>query len=75
MTFGAGGSSLNATHEAVLGLSRDSGVPVAPHISCMVDSTETLTRYLQDYAQAGIRRLVLLRGDRQAGESSPYRTS
>ncbi len=62
---------MDATHQAVMGLRRDSGVPVAPHISCRVDSTETLAHYLQDYARAGVRRLVVLRGDRQAGESSP----
>ncbi len=71
VTFGAGGSNLDATHQAVMALQRDSGVPVAPHISCIVDSTQTLARYLRDYAQAGVRRLVLLRGDRQAGATGP----
>ncbi len=74
VTFGAGGSSLDATHRAVLGLQKESGVPIAPHISCKVDSRESLTRYLDDYAQAGVRRLVVLRGDRQEGEtgSGPF---
>lgn len=71
VTFGAGGSSLDATHHAVLGLQRESGVPVAPHISCKVESRELLASYLQDYADAGVRRLVVLRGDRQAGETIP----
>ena len=71
VTFGAGGSSLDATHRAVLGLQKDSGVPIAPHISCKVESREVLARYLQDYAQAGVRRLVVLRGDRQEGKSGP----
>jgi len=66
VTFGAGGSSLDATHRAVMGLQAHSGIPVAPHVSCKVDSKETLAGYLDDYAQAGVRRLVLLRGDRQA---------
>lgn len=70
VTFGAGGSSLDATHKAVMGLQADSGVPVAPHVSCKVDSREALASYLDDYAKAGVRRLVLLRGDRQADGAS-----
>lgn len=75
VTFGAGGSNLDATHRAVLGLQTLSGVPVAPHISCKVDSREVLLGYLQDYAEAGVSRLVVLRGDRQEGESQegPFR--
>lgn len=75
VTFGAGGSSLDATHQAVLGLQRDSGVPIAPHISCKVGSRETLARYLNDYLEAGVRRLVVLRGDRQPDEipAGPFR--
>jgi methylenetetrahydrofolate reductase (NADPH) len=69
VTFGAGGSSLDATHQAVLGLQRDSGIPIAPHISCKLESRELLSRYLTEYADAGVRRLVVLRGDRQQGES------
>jgi methylenetetrahydrofolate reductase (NADPH) len=69
VTFGAGGSSLDATHQAVLGLQRDSGVPIAPHISCKVESREALAAYLDDYEKAGVRRLVVLRGDRQEGET------
>lgn len=70
VTFGAGGSSLDATHKAVLDLQRDSGVPVAPHISCKVESREALARYLQEYEEAGVRRLVVLRGDRREGEEA-----
>jgi len=71
VTFGAGGSATGDTHRAVMGLQRDSGVPIAPHLSCMVDSRETLCGYLDDYARAGVDRLVLLRGDRREGESPP----
>lgn len=76
VTFGAAGSGLDATHQAVMGLQRESGVPIAPHLSCMVDSRETLARYLDDYAAAGVRRLVALRGDRpekDADQSRPFR--
>jgi methylenetetrahydrofolate reductase (NADPH) len=35
VTFGAGGSTLDATLNTVSDLLEESGVPVAPHISCM----------------------------------------
>jgi methylenetetrahydrofolate reductase (NADPH) len=70
VTFGAGGSSLDATHEAVLKLSTDSGVPVAPHISCLIDSEGQLRKFLDEYHALGVNRLVLLRGDRPPGTSS-----
>ena len=75
VTFGAGGSSLDATHQAVLGLQRDSGVPIAPHISCKLQNREVLAEFLDDYARAGVRRLVVLRGDRQEGDTDtgPFR--
>jgi len=76
VTFGAAGSGLDATHQAVMGLQRESGVPIAPHLSCMVDSHETLTGFLDDYAAAGVRRLVVLRGDRPdkvADQPRPFR--
>jgi methylenetetrahydrofolate reductase (NADPH) len=64
VTFGAGGSSLDATHRAVMNLSRRSGVQVAPHLSCLVDSEKRLRHFLDEYRAAGVDRLVLLRGDR-----------
>ena len=71
MTFGAGGSSLEETHQAVLKLMKDSGVSVAPHVSCRVKSEESLRHFLNDYLRAGVHRLVLLRGDRQEGSDYP----
>jgi len=71
VTFGASGSRLTATHEAVLRLSRDSGVDVAPHISCMVGSRQRLRHFLEEYRRAGVSRLVLLRGDWPDGQAQP----
>jgi methylenetetrahydrofolate reductase (NADPH) len=71
VTFGAGGSTLDATRDTVKALLRDTGVPVAPHISCMAQSREMLRTLLDDYRQAGVQRLVVLRGDRPDGLSGP----
>jgi methylenetetrahydrofolate reductase (NADPH) len=71
VTFGAGGSAIDITRETVNKLIRESGVAVAPHISCMVESKAFLKDMLQGYVRDGVDRLVVLRGDRPAGQSSP----
>ncbi len=71
VTFGAGGSTMDATCETVNDLIQRSGVPVAPHISCMAPSKEALRGLLQDYHRAGVNRLMVLRGDRPDGVSGP----
>jgi len=74
VTFGAGGSTLEATRETVLDLSGRTGVPVAPHISCMAQDEDMLRRLLTGYREHGIDRLVVLRGDRPDGvtASGPF---
>jgi len=71
VTFGAGGSTLDATRETVEALVRDSGVPVAPHISCMAKSRRSVRGILEAYRDRGVDRLVVLRGDRPDGMSGP----
>lgn len=71
VTFGAGGSTLDATLQTVRDLIEHSGVPVAPHISCMAKDKNMLLRLLESYQQAGVERLVVLRGDRPEGVAGP----
>ena len=69
VTFGAGGSTLDATLNTVSDLLEKAGVPVAPHISCMASDRQMLQRLIESYKQAGVERLVVLRGDRPEGVS------
>jgi len=71
VTFGAGGSTLAATRETVKSLLAATGVPVAPHLSCMAQSREMLRGLLTEYCEAGVKRLVVLRGDRPDGLAGP----
>ena len=71
VTFGAGGSTLDATRETVEALAAETDVPVAPHISCMASSESMLHDLLQNYRESGIHRLVVLRGDRPDGMAGP----
>ncbi len=69
VTYGAGGSTRDRTKQVVLGL-KANGYQVAPHLSFGSDDDGTVKQLLQDYAQAGIDRLVALRGDAPSGSGS-----
>ncbi len=66
-TYGAGGSTRDRTLDTVLQLDRETGIPAAPHLSCVGDSKAELRQLLDHYRQAGIRRIVALRGDLPSG--------
>ncbi|AKS40773.1 methylenetetrahydrofolate reductase [NAD(P)H] [Wenzhouxiangella marina] len=70
VTFGAGGSTRSRTRDTVLAIHSETGVPAAPHISCMAEDHDSLHELLDSYRGAGIRRLVVLRGDRPSGGGS-----
>ena len=66
-TYGAGGSTRDRTLNTVLQLDGDIKVPTAPHLSCVGDSIEELRDLLKLYQDAGIKRIVALRGDLPSG--------
>jgi methylenetetrahydrofolate reductase (NADPH) len=66
VTFGAGGSTKEGTWNTVMAIQAE-GHPVAPHISCIGTTRASVRELLQGYRQAGIRRLVALRGDLPSG--------
>ncbi len=66
VTYGAGGATREKTLAAVLEIAAE-GRAVAPHISCIGTSRETVRELLALYRQHGIRRLVALRGDLPSG--------
>ncbi len=66
VTFGAGGSTKEGTWNTVMEMHR-AGLPVAPHISCMGTTRAQVAQLLSGYRDAGVRRLVALRGDMPSG--------
>ncbi len=67
VTFGAGGSTRELTLETVLELREDTGIESAPHISCIGFSVADIIATLERYRDAGITRVVALRGDLPSG--------
>jgi methylenetetrahydrofolate reductase (NADPH) len=67
VTYGAGGTTRKLTHEAVTTIHKTSGLNVAAHLTC-VDATRAETLQIaEDYAAAGVREIVALRGDAPKG--------
>ena len=71
VTYGAGGSTRSGTVETVLQLAR-TGAEVAPHLSFGTDSQAAIRKLLDRYREAGITRLVALRGDLPASDGPRY---
>jgi len=71
VTYGAGGSTQERSFSTVSEIQRDSGVPAAPHLSCIGSTREQIRAILNDYKSQGIRRIVALRGDLPSGMGDP----
>ena len=66
VTYGAGGATRDKTLATVMEIA-DEGPAVAPHLSCIGSTRETIGELLNLYKARGIRRLVALRGDQPSG--------
>ncbi len=66
VTYGAGGSTKDGTKGAVLKLN-SLGTDVAPHLSFGSDSEEKIEDLINEYKDAGVSRVVALRGDAPSG--------
>src|SRR5580698_4404970 len=63
VTHGAGGSDQDGTYETLLTVVRHTGIEVAPHLTCIGSTREKVGALLQRYRDAGVKRIVALRGD------------
>jgi methylenetetrahydrofolate reductase (NADPH) len=71
VTHGAGGSDQNGTYDTLLTVVEHSGIEVAPHLTCVGSTRANVAAHLDRYRQAGVRRIVALRGDLPATAMSP----
>lgn len=68
VTYGAGGTTRQLTHEAVTALTSHCGLNVAAHLTCVDATREETMAIVDEYASVGVRELVALRGDAPQGE-------
>ncbi len=66
VTYGAGGSTRERTHNTVARIIAEADLPAAAHLTCVDASKAEIREVAENYWQAGVRHIVALRGD--AGE-------
>jgi len=68
VTYGAGGTTRELTHDAVAALGVHAGLGVAAHLTCVDATREETLNIAERYASVGVRRIVALRGDPPKGQ-------
>ncbi|MEP5938070.1 MAG: methylenetetrahydrofolate reductase [NAD(P)H] [Erythrobacter sp.] len=66
VTYGAGGSTRERTHNTVSRIIAEANMPAAAHLTCVDASKAEIREVAEQYWEAGVRHIVALRGD--AGE-------
>jgi methylenetetrahydrofolate reductase (NADPH) len=74
VTYGAGGTTRDLTHDAVAAIHNHYGLNVAAHLTCVNATREETLAIARRYAEAGVREIVALRGDppKGAGRFTPH---
>lgn len=67
VTYGAGGSTRERTHNTVKRIMGETSLKPAAHLTCVGASKDEVNSVIQDYWDAGVRSIVALRGDPPEG--------
>lgn len=70
VTYGAGGSTRERTHNTVSRIISDSSLAAAAHLTCVSATRGEVDDVARRYWDAGIRHIVALRGDAPDGEDT-----
>ncbi|MGB8621669.1 MAG: methylenetetrahydrofolate reductase [NAD(P)H] [Paracoccaceae bacterium] len=68
VTYGAGGTTRELTHEAVTTIHKNYGLNVAAHLTCVDATRDETMQIVEGYAEAGVSEIVALRGDPPKGQ-------
>ncbi len=63
VTYGAGGSTRDRTHDTVARIISEAKLPAAAHLTCVDATKAEIHEVAEAYWQAGVRHIVALRGD------------
>ncbi|MCK4712375.1 MAG: methylenetetrahydrofolate reductase [NAD(P)H] [Marinosulfonomonas sp.] len=67
VTYGAGGTTRDLTHDAVATIHKNYGLNVAAHLTCVNSTRDEILSIADGYAAAGVTEIVALRGDAPSG--------
>lgn len=63
VTYGAGGSTRERTHNTVARIAKETSLTAAAHLTCVAASRAEIDAVADAYWEAGVRSIVALRGD------------
>ena len=69
VTYGAGGSTYDGTYDTVVDIHQDTGIDTASHLTFVATPAWRLATLARKLTQAGITRVVALRGDAPKGRA------
>ena len=72
VTYGAGGTTRERTHQTVARLARETRVKPAAHLTCVGAARAEVEDVVRGYKEAGVKAIVALRGDPPGGAGSAY---
>src|SRR5690606_37316961 len=61
VTYGAGGTTRELTHDLVLRIKHTTSIPPIPHLTCVGHTEEEVEAILHRYAEAGVGNILALR--------------
>jgi len=72
VTYGAGGSTRDRTQKTVAKIAQDTPLDPAAHLTCVSATKEEVLGVATDFWNAGVRHLVVLRGDPTEGMGAKF---
>jgi methylenetetrahydrofolate reductase (NADPH) len=72
VTYGAGGSTRERTHNTVARLAKETALVPAAHLTCVAATKAEVNEVVSAYKAAGVKHIVALRGDPSEGVGTQY---
>jgi len=72
VTYGAGGSTRERTHNTVKRILSETALTPAAHLTCVAATRAEVDAIVRNYKDAGVRHIVALRGDPPVGAGAKY---
>lgn len=69
VTYGAGGSTRDLTHDLVVKLQKETGITIVSHLTTVGHTKDEVFAILEKYQENGIHNIMALRGDPPKGQS------
>ncbi|MBU1139711.1 MAG: methylenetetrahydrofolate reductase, partial [Proteobacteria bacterium] len=70
VTYGAGGTTRDRTHDLVVRIKKQTNITVVSHLTCVGSTRDEIHTILEKYQDAGIENILALRGDAPKGETT-----